>query len=60
MTMAQYDALQEVFNYGEKGMEFLNIRPQTLAAIIRRNWIEKEADGSIWVSEKGMEALASL
>lgn len=60
MTIAQYDALQEVFTHGYKGMEYLNIRPQTLAAIIRRNWISKESDGSVWVSDKGMVALESL
>jgi len=40
MTQAQYDAMMQISEHGERmGHEFLNVRPSTMAVMIKRGWV---------------------
>lgn len=60
MTAAQYDAIMEIADNGERFKAYdLNIRPQTVAAIAKSGWIEV-VDGHAFVTEDGWNAVAVI
>lgn len=60
MTRAQYDAIMHIAEYGphtEAG--FLNVRPQTMIALIRRGWVHALA-GTVTITDAGWSAVEAL
>jgi hypothetical protein len=57
MTKAQYYAMQEISaNAEHTAVEFLRIRPQTLAALLRNGWVQPLGRGLVW-TRKGADAM---
>ena len=54
MTKTQFKAIIEVAEYGERFKPFyLNIRPATFAALVKRQWIGTDAEGYAHVTDCG-------
>lgn len=59
MTRAQYDALMEIAENGERfAARDLNISARTVASIAKRGWIAMQGETPV-VTEKGWQAVAA-